>query len=96
MLMVTVGGDVIRSRVEALRRYLKVSDPSTSMQKSDAGIATKLRSLLICHASGLKLVSNFIHVLNGAWDIKVHRFISQTGPNNIYDKAHEYFVPFLM
>lgn len=82
--MVTLGGDDIRSRVRALRQVLKVS---VSPMRSDVyrpGISDHLRSLLICHSIGLRLVLNHISAAGDSLHSEVRQFIEETCVFDVY------------
>lgn len=104
MLLVTRGGEEIRTRVQALRQSLKISvpsihdlfasEPSPSALKNYPRILMDLRSLLICHAIGLRITD--YHMQDVAGHLEVREFIKQTSPYVDGGRIRELFEPHLL
>lgn len=99
MLLVTRGGEEIRTRVQALRQSLKISvpsihdlfasEPSPSALEIYPRILMDLRSLLICHAIGLRITD--YHMQDVAGHLEVREFIKQTSPHVDGGRIRELF-----
>lgn len=104
MLLVTRGGEEIRTRVQALRQSLKISvpsihdlfasEPSPSVLEIYPRILMDLRSLLICHAIGLRITD--YHMQDVAGHLEVREFIKQTSPHVDGGRIRELFEPHLL
>lgn len=92
MLMV-FGGDRIRARMRSVRQLVKLPDPTMSTLQTYPDIWMKLRSLLICHAAGLRLVSKYTQEVHAGWHPNAQQFIEQTGICDLHEV--ELFVSFL-
>lgn len=96
MLLIILGEDEIQSHMEALHSL--ISDPFMNALNPCPEILTDLQSLLICHVTGMRLVSEFTRVGSG-WQFEMDEFMVIIGTNTFpYDfhTARERFVPFLL
>lgn len=95
LLMIILGGDELKARLQALFKSLKVSDPSVSTPESYPEILMKLKSLLICHASGLGML---LDIDENNWQSKVvEHLIRQPSLciSNVTIRSRANYVPFL-
>lgn len=97
MVMVIFGGNKMRTRVLTLRGFLKASDNFTITLESYPRVLMDLRSVFLCHATGLRILSNYTHYLRDHWQFEGGEFIKQTCPFNInkFDEARAVFMQFL-
>lgn len=91
MSLILYGGDEIRARILSLFKSLEAIS-------SYPGFFMKIRSLLTCHVTGLKLVSNCIQEDNALWDPQAQLFINQSCPSDVRDviQAREILIPLLL
>lgn len=97
MVMVIFGGNKMRSRVLTLRGFLKASDNLMSTLVSYPKILLDLRSVFLCHATGLRILSNYTHYLRDHSQFEGGEFTKQTCPSNVneFDEARVVFMPFI-